>query len=193
LAEVEHIDERLSLGMLDLQGFKSDFRLEEKREIERRGTHFLLKKMLVSEQVEVMYNEFRQPFLKGRNEHISISHSHQWLAISIHQTDETGVDVEMIREKVINIKHKFCCDEELEFAQNDIDKLTLLWTCKEAIYKVHGKKELEFKNIKIDEFVVNAQGELTGCIHFDSHVRTYKLMYRKFDGYFLALILNEVR
>ena len=179
--------------MLDLQGFKSDFGLEEKREIERRGTHFLLKKMLDSEEVELTYNEFKRPYLKGRNEHISISHSHQWLAISVHKTQETGVDVEMIREKVINIKHKFCSEEELAFAQSDIDKLTLLWTCKEAIYKVHGKKELEFKKIKIDEFVVAAHGKVKGSIHFDSHTRTYELMFRKFDGYFLALIVNEIR
>jgi 4'-phosphopantetheinyl transferase len=193
LGTVEHINAQLSLGMLDLQGFKSDLRLEEKREIERRGTHFLLKKMLGSEEVELVYNEFKRPYLKGRSEHISISHSHQWLAISLHKTEETGVDVEMIREKVINIKHKFCCDEELAFAKNDIDKLTLLWACKEAIYKVHGKKELEFKKIKVDEFEVSAQGELNGCIHFDSHLRAYKLMYRKFEGYFLALIAHEVR
>lgn len=179
--------------MLDLQGFKTDLRLEEKREIERRGTRFLLKKMLGSEALEITYNEFKRPYLKGRSEHISISHSHQWLAISIHKTDETGVDVEMIREKVINIKHKFCCDEELEFAQNDSDKLTLLWACKEAIYKVYGKKELEFKKIKIDEFVVNAEGEVNGTIHFDANLRKYKLMYRKFNDYFLALILHEVR
>jgi 4'-phosphopantetheinyl transferase len=193
LGTVENINGQLSLGMLDLQGFKSDMRLEEKREIERRGTHFLLKKMLGSEGVELIYNEFKRPFLKGRSEHISISHSHRWLAISIHSAEETGVDVEMIREKVINIKHKFCCTEELEFAQNDIDKLTLLWACKEAIYKVYGKKELEFKKIKIDPFSVNEQGELNGSIHFDAHLRKYKLMYRKFDGYFLALILHEVR
>jgi phosphopantetheinyl transferase len=179
--------------MLDLQGFKDDLNLEEKREIERRGTRFLLKKMLGSETAEVIYDEFKRPHLKSRSEHISISHSHQWLAISIHKTEETGVDVEMIREKVVNIKHKFCCEEELEFAQNDIDKLTLLWACKEAIYKVHGKKELEFKKIKIDKFTVNAQGELNGCIHFDSHLRRYKLMYRKFEGYFLVLMLHEVR
>ena len=149
--------------------------------------------MLCSEAVELTYDEFKRPYLKGRSEHISISHSHRWLAVSIHKTDETGVDVEMIREKVINIKHKFCCEEELEFAQNDSDKLTLLWACKEAIYKVHGKKELEFKKIKIDKFAVSAEGELNGCIHFGSHLRMYKLMYRKFEGYFLALILHEVR
>jgi 4'-phosphopantetheinyl transferase len=179
--------------MLDLQGFKSDLRLEEKREIERRGTQFLLKKMLGSEGVEITYNEFKRPYLKGRSEHISISHSHQWLAISIHQSDETGVDVEMIREKVINIKHKFCSDKELEFAHDDIDKLTLLWACKEAVYKAYGKKELEFKKIKIDPVELFSDGELNGTIHFEEHLRTYRLMYRKFSGYFLALILHEVR
>jgi 4'-phosphopantetheinyl transferase len=193
LATVEHINEDLSLGMLDLQGFKDDLRLEEKREIERRGTQFLLKKMLGPSEVEITYNEFKRPYLKDRDQHISISHSHQWLAISIHQTDETGVDVELIRDKVINIKHKFCCDKELEFAQNNIEKLTLLWTCKEAVYKVHGKNELEFKKIKIDPFELKTQGELTGTIHFDQHLRKYKLMYRKFDAYFLALILHEFR
>ncbi len=192
MEQVEHINEQLSLGMLDLQGFKTDNVLEEKREIERKATLFLLKKMLNKDTVELVYNELKRPFLKACSEHISISHSHQWLAISIHKTHETGVDVELIREKVINIKHKFCCDAELEFAKNDIDKLTLLWACKEAVYKVHGKKELEFKKIIVDQFDMRVDGDVNVCIHFDDSRRTYKLMYRKFAGYFLALVLHEV-
>ncbi|MBK6521771.1 MAG: 4'-phosphopantetheinyl transferase superfamily protein [Sphingobacteriaceae bacterium] len=193
MIHLEYINDELSLGMLDLQGFKAVNVLNEKREIERKGTLFLLKKMLNTESVELVYNELNRPFLKGRSEHISISHSHQWLAISIHITNETGVDVELIREKVINIKHKFCCDAELEFAQNDIDKLTFLWCCKEAVYKVYGKRELEFKNIIVDSLDLKPRGEVNACIHFEDHIRNYKLMYRKFDGYFLALIAHEIR
>lgn len=179
--------------MLDLQGFNADERLIEKREIEREGTLFLLKRMLNKEDVELTYNELNRPFLKGRSEHISISHSHQWLAISINTHEETGVDVELIREKVINIKHKFCCDEELEFAQTDINKLTLLWCAKEALYKTYGKKELEFKRIKITNFELKDRGEMIGTIHFEEALRSYKLMYRKLDAYFLAIVLNEIR
>lgn len=179
--------------MLDLQGFKSDNKLEEKRDIERKGTRFLLQKMLNSESVELEYDQHNRPHLKGRSEHISISHSHQWLAISIHKTHETGVDVELIREKVSNIKHKFLCDEELQFAQNDIEKMILLWTCKEAIYKVHGKRELDFKRIVIGNCAIKNSGEIIGVIHFDERLCKYKLMYRKFDTYFLALILNEIQ
>lgn len=179
--------------MLDLQGFKSNNKLEEKRDIERKGTRFLLQKMLNSEMVELEYDQYNRPYLKGRNEHISISHSHRWLAISMHTSNETGVDVELIREKVSNIKHKFLCDEEMEFAQNDIEKMILLWTCKEAIYKVHGKRELDFKRIVIENCNIQNSGEIMGAIHFDEHLRKYKLMYRKFDSYFLALILHEVQ
>ncbi|MDZ4663492.1 MAG: 4'-phosphopantetheinyl transferase superfamily protein [Bacteroidota bacterium] len=193
MIHLEYINEQLSLGMLDLQGFKADNVLDEKREIERKGTQFLLKKMLNTAAFELVYNELKRPLLKGRSEHISISHSHQWLAISIHQTNETGVDLELIREKVINIKHKFLCEQEFEFAQTDIDKLTLLWCAKEAIYKMYGKKELEFKRIKIDNFELKDRGELVGAIHFEDQIRTYKLMYRKFDPYFLALVLHEIR
>lgn len=193
MIHLEYINDELSLGMLDLQGFKVINELEEKREIEKKGTQFLLKRMLNTESVELVYNEHKRPYLKGRSEHISISHSHQWLAISIHIAHETGVDVELIREKVINIKHKFCCDAELEFAQNDIDKLTFLWACKEAVYKVHGKKELEFKKIIVETEDLKPRGEVIASIHFSDHIRKYKLMYRKFEGYFLALIVHEVR
>lgn len=193
MIHLEYINDELSLGMLDLQGFKVINELEEKREIEKKGTQFLLKRMLNTESVELVYNEHKRPYLKGRSEHISISHSHQWLAISIHTSHESGVDVELIREKVINIKHKFCCDAELEFGQNDIDKLTFLWACKEAVYKVHGKKELEFKKIIVETEDLKPRGEVMACIHFTDHIRKYKLMYRKFEGYFLALIVHEVR
>lgn len=179
--------------MLDLQGFKSDRRLEEKRDIERKGTRFLLQNMLNSETVELEYDPHNRPYLKGRSEHISISHSHRWLAISIHKTNETGVDVELIREKVSHIKHKFLCDEEMAFAHDDIEKMILLWTCKEAIYKVYGKRELDFKKIVIQNCSIKDSGEIIGTIHFDEHLRQYKLMYRKFDTYFLALIVHEIQ
>lgn len=192
MIHLEYINEQLSLGMLDLQGFKLAHQLLEKREIERKGTLFLLKKMLNIEEVELVYNEVNRPFLKDRSEHISISHSHQWLAISIHQTNETGVDVELIREKVINIKHKFLCEEELAFVQSDIDKLTLYWTAKEAIYKAYGKKELEFKRIKIEPIEPLNRGELKGLIDLETGKRHFKLMYRKFEPYFLAVVLNEI-
>jgi 4'-phosphopantetheinyl transferase len=41
------------------------------------------------------------------SKHISISHSHDKLAIIVNEKEATGIDIELIRDKVLKIKHKF--------------------------------------------------------------------------------------
>ncbi len=178
--------------MLDFGLFTEESKTISKREMERKGVLFLMEKMLKTTTFEIVYNEVNKPFLKGRSEKISISHSHNWLVIALNQKEDIGVDIELIREKVINVKHKFLADRELLYASSNIEILTLLWAAKEAIYKAYGKKEVEFKNILIDEFVLNLSGELNGTLKCYDSNRKYKLMYKKLDNYILALVTNEI-
>lgn len=188
--EIREINEHLRLGLLDLAAFSSQEHITVKRDLERAGTLFLLEQLLKKEVFELAYTPENKPYLKNRAEHISISHSHDKLAIILNTKESTGIDIEMIRDKVLNIQHKFLNPTELLFAKNDVDKLLILWAAKEALYKVYGLKEVDFSlHLFIEEF----QGsELTGHIALKDFKKKYKLISETIDNYKMVYVLNEV-
>ena len=87
---------------------------------------------------------------------ISISHSHEIAAIAISNNCEIGLDVQLKEKKIFNIQHKFLNKfEKLNIGDDpSIDILTMIWTCKESIYKAVGQKGISFsKNIQIDKVI----------------------------------------
>ncbi|MDO9000324.1 MAG: 4'-phosphopantetheinyl transferase superfamily protein [Bacteroidota bacterium] len=146
--------------------------------------------MLNNQVFEINYTAVGKPFLKGRAEHISISHSHDKLAVIINEKESTGVDIELIRDKVLKIQHKFLNRAELEFAKDDIEKLITIWAAKEALYKVYGLKELDFI---ADLFVEEFDGSVIfGKIEKGTFKGHYKLISENLDGYKLVYVLNEI-
>jgi 4'-phosphopantetheinyl transferase len=152
----------------------------------------LLDKLFKGDRYELEYTNAKKPYIPGRTEHISISHSHDQLAILVSSLHSTGVDIELLRDKVLNIKHKFLNESELAFAGNDIEKLTTLWAAKEAIYKAYGLKEVEFsKNISVEKWKKD-ETNFYGSLSLPTFKRRYLLSREKLDNYILVYILSEV-
>jgi phosphopantetheinyl transferase len=192
VVKIEAINGSLRLGLLDLEAFAGLENAEHKRQLEAKGIAFLLKKLFPAENIQLQYTAEKKPFLEGSDCHISISHSHDMLAILVSKEHSTGVDVELIREKVINIKHKFLNEQELSFAENDIEKLTTLWAAKEAIFKAHGKKGVEFAtNISIDPFS-EEEKNFRGRMDLPNFKKSWQLCRRKIHNYILVFILSEI-
>jgi phosphopantetheinyl transferase len=190
VVEIREINEHLRLGLLDLDTFSKQEGISVKREVEKEGVQYLLKHLLKTTGFELNYTAERKPFLRNRPEHISISHSHDKLAIIINRTEPTGIDIELIRDKVKNIQHKFLNDHELRVANNDVDKLLTYWAAKEALYKVYGLKEVEFS---LHLFVEGLETkDLTGRIELSDFKKTYKLISEDIENYKLVYILNEI-
>ena len=55
---------------------------------------------------DLYYDDFGKPHLKD-GKFISITHSHNFTGIIISETDEVGIDIEMQRDKILKIAHKF--------------------------------------------------------------------------------------
>lgn len=192
MININSINDNLRLGMLDLEAFAAEQNITVKRETEKKATLFLLKKLFPENDPQLEYDEQRKPFLAGLNTHISISHSHDKLAILINSKESTGVDVELIREKVKNIQHKFLCSDELVFAAENEVTLTILWAAKEAIYKAYGLRGVDFsKHIFIEPFDLN-EDLFYGRLEINEIKKKYLLKKEKPDNYILVYILNEV-
>lgn len=192
LVKIEKIDEIISLGILDLQTFTSEKGIIVKREAETKGVHYLLSEMLGGRLFELKYTPEKKPFLVGENIHLSISHSHDKLAIITNSKHSTGIDVELIREKVMNIKNKFLCEEELSLANNDVEMLTTLWATKEAVYKAYGLKMVDFiRHIRVLPFK-KEEKELKAELSLPNFKQKYLLRKERIDNYILVYIANEI-
>ncbi|PBQ32008.1 hypothetical protein CNR22_09575 [Sphingobacteriaceae bacterium] len=190
VVEIRTINENISIALLDLRAFALGQNIAVKRDLERAGTRHLLRNLLKSDDYELNYTAENKPFLKGRNEHISISHSHDKLVIILNKKENTGIDIEQIRDKVKNVQFKFLSETELSFAKDKADKLITLWAAKEALYKVYGLKEVEFiKNLFIEDF---SGHEITGSIVMENFKKTYRLISEDIADYKMVYVLHEL-
>ena len=116
---------------------------------------------------EILIADTRKPFLENERYHFSISHCGNYAAAIVSRTNRVGVDIEVITPKIARIKHKFVSEEELSVLSSEFavpnsqlsvtsDRLpfteevewrllTLLWSCKEAIFKWYGSGQVDFR------------------------------------------------
>ncbi|MFK8039655.1 MAG: 4'-phosphopantetheinyl transferase superfamily protein [Crocinitomicaceae bacterium] len=115
------------LNQLELEkfnGYKS-----AKRQLEFYYTRVLWKAFHHPDNI--LYRTTGKPMLeKG---YLSISHSHNAIAIAYSPVQELGIDIELVSKKIERVKHKFLhVDECFESLEN----LTKAWCIKEAVYKL---------------------------------------------------------
>jgi len=175
--QVININEYSKLGLFDLRNLQ----IENKREKEGAGVKFLLSE-LIGEEVELAYYETGKPYLKDRTEEISISHSHDMLAVILDNEKATGVDIELIRDKILKITHKFLSDNELkDIAGQSIEKVLVYWAAKETLYKIYAKKSVDFReHLFVCNFGYNeVGGEIISNIIVDDFEKEIKLRKNK--------------
>lgn len=134
----------------------------------------------------------RKPFLPNEQYHFSISHCGDYAAAIVSKTNRVGVDVEMATERVMKIAKKFLHKEEIsnfkfQISNTNIQHLTLLWSCKEAIFKWWGNGEVDFSEmIRIEYFdLINK-----GTIDASFNKTPLKIEYELFDKLCLAWVIS---
>ncbi|MGZ3883892.1 MAG: 4'-phosphopantetheinyl transferase family protein [Bacteroidia bacterium] len=192
MLSIRKISESSSLALLDLALYAAQEGLSAKRDIERNGTLFLLKALL-NEPVELAYNAEGKPYLAGSGLHISISHSHDRLAVIADTRGPTGIDIEQIRDKVLRIRTKFLNRKELKCAGDNVEKLITYWACKEALYKINSLRNIDFvAHLQVDDFEMAGKGILQGAVRVEDFHKKYRLHYEKLEDYMLVYVLDEI-
>ncbi|MCW1954002.1 MAG: 4-phosphopantetheinyl transferase [Flavobacteriia bacterium] len=90
---------------------------------------------------DLHYDAQGKPHLRDGS-FISISHSFSLTAIVVHKNIPVGIDVEMQRQKILRIAHKFTPFPLVQ--PENVLLLTHIWACKESIYKIAGTPGLSF-------------------------------------------------
>ena len=187
---VKHINAQIVLGILDLNLFQYQNPDLPKRLLEKHAAIYVLQHLLNKQDIIINYTDSGKPILADRTEHISISHSHAFLTVSINLQQNIGVDVELIRDKIHLVKHKFLSAEEDKAANNNTEHLIRYWSAKEVLYKLHGLKGLDFiENLKVQDFENN---KIIGKITKLHHNKTYLLQWEKIENYILVYSLHEI-
>ena len=190
MIQIRPITKDITLGTLDLNTFALQQGIELKRDQEKAGARFLIEKLLGPGPFNLHYTHQKKPYLEGRSEHISISHSHDKLVVILNRSQNTGVDIELIRDKVITIKDKFLNPDEALFAGQDVEKLITIWSAKETMYKFYGLGQLDFKvNISVRDFDGSV---IFGKIETEGFMKEFHLIRERIDNYILVYILSEI-
>lgn len=149
-----------------------------------RNKEFISTRLLIQNILPgaiLTYNKYGAPEI-NTNDFISISHSNNLVVIAVSKS-KVGIDIEKIDDKALRLASKFISNENL--ANLSIKKATLIWSCKEAIYKWYQKGNLNFKeDIKIESFEVKESGEIFA--NFNDNKLTLK--YKEFNRHFLVYL-----
>ena len=184
--KIEESFEELSFGIHLTD--KSQERLDSmKSELHQRGflsiRHLLKDVGLVD--ADLSYDEFGKPHLKN-GKYISITHSFTFTGIIISDEVPVGIDIEMQRDKILKIAHKFTPFQEYKTIANHaalISKLTIVWGAKESLYKIYGKKKLRFlEHIYIEDFKFEDEAT-SGQIDYNGETNTYQVRFLEFENF----------
>jgi phosphopantetheinyl transferase (holo-ACP synthase) len=192
LIEVFNIKEGLYFGLLDLNAFSILENITAKRDIETKGKEYLIKQLIANE-CTISYDDKGKPYLANDTRHISITHSHNKLAIIVNENESTGIDIELIRDKVLKIRHKFLSTEELLDAKDDAEKLLIYWAAKETLYKIYGLKEVDFiEHLLVKPFTKHNLGTIIGEIKLPNFKEAFELNYQLLNDYVLVYALTKI-
>ncbi|MDQ3683630.1 MAG: 4'-phosphopantetheinyl transferase superfamily protein [Bacteroidota bacterium] len=135
-----------------------------------------------------------KPFLENEEYHFSISHCGDFAAAIVSKTNRVGVDIELASQKVEKIKHKFLSENENKILKAQLStvncqlstmkyQLTLLWSCKEAVFKWYGLGGIDFiDHIRVKSITATDKDCFETIIDFKKKEKLYLNLTSKFFG-----------
>ena len=168
-----HCSEDINFFSSKLNLTNHELDILEKRKNSKKALEFLCSRLLLRlcklDPNDLYYNEFGAPKLKS-GKFISISHCQNYVTLLL-SNQSCGVDIETKRKQILNIKHKFLNQTDVNnISVENISDITLIWTLKEAIYKLCQYPGIDFKDqifvstIDIKNNIANAHVEIDGSI-----------------------------
>ena len=187
---VEELYQKVNLAIIDKESLVS-YKHENRKK--QWLSYRVLIQELVGEKYDISYSDFGKPYLnlEKKNNHISITHSGDHSAVIINENSSVGIDIEKPSKRIERVSQRFLSDDELKFidANNKWDHLTICWTVKEALFKIHGNLCYDFREqIVINPFNYTETGQVYCNIVCDKYLPTFQVTYKKINGYYLAYL-----
>ncbi len=117
------------------------------------------------------------------------------MLVMTHDTaGSTGVDYELIRDKIFRISPRFMSSMERREAGPNAgsDRLHIYWGAKESLFKKHGTGSLTFsEDLYVEPFRNCEEGETRGIIRVGGEHTVNKIAYKKYGTHMLVYIIND--
>ena len=158
-----------------------EYLLQQKKQLADRRSFLAVRALLkaIGCVGEVLYDTTGAPSL-STGEHISISHTHQYVSVAVSKKHTVGIDVEAFRPKIQRIAPRFLHISEAY--ANSISLMTQVWIAKEAVYKALRQPGIHFaEQIHISSFNGTAAAA-EATVHLNSGQQQFSLTF---------IILNE--
>jgi 4'-phosphopantetheinyl transferase len=188
----ETIEDLRSRLILDDEELAFYHRLNKgKRNLHWLSSRVLIRNLLNTDHfIEVKGDEYGKPHLVNFPYELSITHSQDFAAVMISK-NRVGVDIEEIRPKIKRIAHKFATEQELAMLSTDeaeaIRELFVIWTGKETLYKLYGKREMNFRrHMSFEPFKLGSPGSAKGWIRKSGLEQQFSVTFEELNGYMLA-------
>jgi 4'-phosphopantetheinyl transferase len=152
----------------------------------------LVRELLKPEEFPVEYDVSGKPFLAGSDFHISVTHTDDLAAVIISRHARVGIDIERIRPRIENVRERFLHPEESASIDKEkvLEQLTLAWCAKEALYKLHGQRDLDFRENIMVSIPAKAGLSFTAEIRIGGKTDKYQLQSEVIDNYILVYLLD---
>ena len=149
----------------------------------------LLLNMLSGQQNIIIYDTNGKPSISGSNIHISVSHSGDYAAVIISKTAAAGIDIEKITPRIEKVFDKFMNEDEINGmdATHRLEYMYVYWSAKEALYKLYGKGNLDFrKDMNIPAFNYSPPGIINATLITETLQTLHTLYYEQLNDYILV-------
>ncbi|MBE7178596.1 MAG: 4'-phosphopantetheinyl transferase superfamily protein [Mucilaginibacter polytrichastri] len=191
--EAEELYGRLKLNEMEMKHLEK--LKSSKRHLHWLGTRVLLRELIgTKEYINCMSDSNGKPYLVDLPYHISFSHSFDYAGVMLSKSREVGLDIELIKDKVVRIAPKFMQQNELGFIDpaHETEHVSACWCAKEAVYKCYGQKEISFHDhIFLQPFAYQSEGHMKIRLWKNHILENYDGWYFSFDGYMIGYVMEE--
>ncbi|MEG2164550.1 MAG: 4'-phosphopantetheinyl transferase superfamily protein [Bacteroidales bacterium] len=157
----------------------------DKRRKELLTAHILLKHITGRDCV-IEHDEGGKPFSLELGMNISVSHCSRCIAVAV-SNEAVGIDVENIGCRQMAVAEKFLSVVERGYLSAVADRdryAALLWSVKEAVYKLVSVNGLSFvDDISVPYFILHNEGVLPAYCNTGAERRGIVLFYRFYPNF----------
>lgn len=127
----------------------------------------------------VKYHPSRRPFLAKSKAHLSISHSYPLVAVIVSPNFYVGIDVESHTRPFSHVANKYLSSKEKKWVDLNNNKiLSLIWSAKEALYKLPGMEGLGGVDMNLHPIEeIKEAGTLEATIKLGGTAQHFSLNY----------------
>jgi phosphopantetheinyl transferase len=132
---------------------------------------------------QIYYSEIGAPYMEEAG-YISLSHTHGLVGLAHSPAFSVGLDLETIREKAVKLGPKFMHPSEIScFDPESPFDMSLLWSFKETLFKLAGRRGVHFST----DLIVRKVGDrYFGVINQYHQLHEYELTHQLYGHYLIT-------